>query len=113
MGRFIYNGSAKVDIEDRALAHLQVVVGNKLRRGEPFYFNWREDPSTGEGRRSVWVHPYADLTFQFFGSRTPSLNRDWLEALALTANSTSGLHLVPEPSGPGTPEADPGIQLET
>lgn len=98
MGRFQYGGHAKVEIEDRALAHLQFVIGSKLRRGEPFYFTWREDRSTGEGRTTVWLHPSAQLSFRFFGSRQPALNRAWLEALALTANSTAGLHLVPEPA---------------
>lgn len=97
MGRFYY-GERKVEIEDRALAHLQIVIGSKLRRGEPFYFTWREDASVGDGRTSVWMHPAASFTFRFFGSRRPTLNRKWLEALSFTANSSSGLHLVPEPA---------------
>jgi len=105
VGRFNY-GNVKLVVEDRALAHLQAVIGNKLRRGEPFFFTWREDPSTGEGRRSVWLHPAADINFQYFGSRSPSLNRDWLEVLSVTANSTTGLHLVPEPAPSTDPPAD-------
>ncbi|CAI9386942.1 ATP-dependent DNA ligase [Microbacterium sp. T2.11-28] len=112
MGRFDYDTLAKVEVEDRALAHVQLVVGNKLRRVEPFYFTWREDPSTGEGRRSVWLHPAATLRYDFFGSRTPALNRDWLEALALTANSPNGLHLIPEPAGPVPSDADVDTSLE-
>lgn len=38
MGKFIYNGSVRVEIEDRTLAHLQAVIGRKLRRGEGFHF---------------------------------------------------------------------------
>jgi hypothetical protein len=43
MGKFVYSDTVKVEIEDRALAHLHVVIGTKLRRGEPFYFSWRDD----------------------------------------------------------------------
>lgn len=98
MGKFIYEGSIKVDFDDRVLAHLQLVISNKLRRGEPFHFTWREDPSVGDGRTSVWVHPAASLVYRFYGSRRPALNRAWLEALTITANSPSGLYVVPEPA---------------
>ncbi len=97
MGKFIYEGSIKVDLDDRVLAHVQVVIGQKLRRGESFHFTWREDPSVGDGRTSIWVHPGASLVYRYFGSRQPSLNRAWLEALTFTANSTNGLHIVSEP----------------
>lgn len=107
MGKFIYDGTVKVDIEDRTLAHLQVVVGTKLRRGEPFYFTWREEVSTGDGRTSVWVNPAASIVFKFYGSRRPQLNLAWVDALAYTANSANGLHIVPEPASTGGLETVP------
>ena len=99
MGRFIYDGVTKAEFEDRALAHLQYVIGIKLRRGEAFHFTWREDPSTGEGRSSVWINPSSSLVYRFSGSRTPSINPAWIDALTVVAASPAGLHLVPEPSG--------------
>lgn len=99
MGKFIYNERIRVDFEDRVLAHLQVVITTKLRRGESFTFMWRNDQSLGDGRQVVWLHPGADLTFQYFGSRQPSLNPAWLDALSYVANSPSGLYPVPEPQG--------------
>lgn len=81
--------------------HLQVVIANKLRRGESFIFTWREDVSIGSGRVSVWIHPGLPLAFKYHGSRTPALNRMWVEALAITANSPTGLYLVPEPAESG------------
>jgi hypothetical protein len=111
MGQIRFDSRTKVDIDDRALAHLQFVIGNKLRRGEPFFFTWREDPSSGDGRTAVWVNPTTDITFRFYGSRVPPLNRDWLEALAVTANSPSGLHLVPEPA-PGANKAGVNPELD-
>ncbi|GAA1246163.1 hypothetical protein JOF42_003302 [Microbacterium phyllosphaerae] len=97
MGKFIYEGSVKTEIEDRALTHLQLVITAKLRRAEPFPFSWREDSSVGGGRTTVWVQPGSSLVFKYFGSRQPSINRAWIEALAFTANAPSGLYLVPEP----------------
>lgn len=100
MGKFVYQETTTVEIEDRALAHLQVVIFDKLRRNEAFAFTWRNDASIGDGRTSVWLNAASSLIFKYHGSRTPQLAEDWLEALAAVANSPSGLHLVPEP-GPG------------
>lgn len=106
MGKFIYEGDVKVDIEDRTLLHLQLVIGAKLRRGEAFHFTWRDDPSLGEGRTTVWVHPASTLVYKFYGSRTPRLNRTWVDALAQAANSPSGLYVVPEPAERPVADAD-------
>lgn len=98
MGTFIYDGGPKVKIEDRALTHLQLVMTSKLRRGEPFSFTWRDDLSIGGGRTMVWIHPGSSLTFKYRGSSSPTLNRAWVEALATTASTPGGLHLVHEPA---------------
>lgn len=97
MGRFIYEGSVKIEIEDRALSHLQLVITAKLRRAEAFSFSWQEDQSIGGGRTTVWLHPGSALVYRFLGSRQPSTNRRWVDALALTANGPTGLYLVAEP----------------
>lgn len=99
MGRFIYEGSAKIEVEDRALRHLQLVMTAKLRRGEPFPYSWKEDASIGGGRITVWIHAGSSMVFKYVGSRQPEVNRAWVDALAYTANSPSGLYLVPEPAG--------------
>lgn len=106
MGEFLYAQSAKVDIEDRALAHLQIVIGTKLRRGEAFHFTWRNDVASGSGRTSVWLQQGIPLSYRFNGGRQPSINGAWLDALLATANSTTGLHLVPEDS---TTHTKPGL----
>lgn len=97
MGKFRYEESVRVDFDDRVLAHLQTVIGMKLRRNEAFYFTWRESADLGGGRTTVWIHSRAALVFTFHGSRTPRLNRAWLDALMFTANSPHGLSIVPEP----------------
>lgn len=97
MGKFIYDGLVKVDFEDRLLLHLQMVIAAKLRRGEAFNFTWKDDSSIGDGRTTVWVHPRCSIVYKFYGSRRPAVNRAWIEALAYTANSPTGLYIVPEP----------------
>lgn len=97
MGRFIYQGGPRVEMEDRALLHLQTAIVAKLRHGEPFAFTWKEDASVGGGRTTVWIHPFADLVFKFAGPRSADLNRAWIRDLMVTASQTSGLYLTPEP----------------
>jgi hypothetical protein len=100
MGKLTYEGTVRADFDDRTLAHLQLVIGTKLRRGEPFHFTWREDVSIGGGRTTIWIHPHCSLVYKYYGSRRPQLNAAWIDALAYTANSPAGLHLVPEPAMP-------------
>lgn len=102
VGRFIYDTNANsVDIEDRTLAHLRIVVMNKLRRGEPFMFD--VEMGDGSGRRSFWVHPSVPLQFHFYGSRHPAINRAWVEELMAAASGPSGLVIVPEPPADAAP----------
>jgi hypothetical protein len=97
MGQFTYEGTVTANIEDRLLFHVQIVISDKLRRKEAFVFTWPNDPSVG-GRTAVWINPTASLSYRY-GTSNYSLgvNRDWLEALAYTANSPSGLRLIREP----------------
>ena len=97
MGRFIYDTAGNsVDIDDRTLAHLRIVVMNKLRRSESFMFD--VEIGDGSGRRSFWMHPGVPLQFHFFGSRQPRINRMWIEELMQSASSPNGLTIVPEPT---------------
>jgi hypothetical protein len=109
VGRFIYEEDTRVDIDDRALHHLQLVITAKLRRGEPFAFSWKEDARSGGGRTSVWVHAGSSLVFVFSGSRQPSLNRAWVDELASAANSPSGLRLLPEPAPIQAPASESSV----
>jgi hypothetical protein len=103
MGTFYYAGHEALELEDRALAHLQVVVIDKLRRQESFSL------SLTDGRRVVmmWVTPFSPMEFVYGGSRRPTLNQDWLEALAHHAGLTGTLAVLPEPRHPaGAPAKD-------
>lgn len=99
MGRFIYGSTAdSVEIDDRTLAHLRIVVMNKLRRGEPFMFDTRL--GEGIGRRSFWLSPSIPIQFHFSGGRSPRINRAWLDELMKAASGPNGLTVMPEPPDP-------------
>lgn len=98
MGAFIYGSpTMELQFDDRTLSHLQVVVGGKLRRGESFFFTWKQADHGPETRSSIWLSPGIPMMFKYSGGRTPVLNLDWVRALEETANSTRGLVLLPEP----------------
>lgn len=97
MGTIYYGGSATpIHIDDRALAHLKVVVATKLRRGESFTLTWKHPDDQPRGRSTIWLHPSIPLRFVFDDPETIDLSREWLEELAQTANSSSGITLVAE-----------------
>ena len=111
MGSLVYE-SMVFEFEDRLLAHLQVVIVNKLRRGESFVMSWRVSAEVGSGRASLWLHPSIPLYFEFDGSRVPSINREWLARLGNAADSSLGLVVVGEDGAiPAAGRAQPlGLQ---
>jgi hypothetical protein len=96
MGYLVYGDGSEYEIDDRALAHLKIVIGSKLRRQEGFFVSWEHTPEEGSGRVSVWVSPSIPIQFRFTGSKTPELNRQWLEVLADSSFGPRGLHLLSE-----------------
>jgi hypothetical protein len=87
----------EIDFDDRVLAHLQIVIGAKLRRHEGFFFSWRDDPAVGDGRSSIWLETSIPMFFRFSSPERHQINREWLEQLTLSANNTQGLYLSNEP----------------
>lgn len=97
MGRFIYDTIANsVELDDRTLAHLRIVIMNKLRRSEPFMFD--VSLNDGTGRRTFWIHPSIPLQIQFNGTRPPRINRLWVDELMRSASGPNGLTITPEPA---------------
>lgn len=93
------------EIDDRALAHLHVVLTNKLRRGEPFFLHLPASSGTAGsgGVRSLWVHPALAIVLHYYGSRTPALNRLWIEQLMVASSGPNGLTLTAEPAPESAP----------
>ena len=97
VGTIYYGGSATpIHIEDRALAHLKVVIATKLRRNESFTVSWQHPEDQPRGRSTLWLHPSIPLRFVFDDPEPAELSRAWIEDLANSANSSGGIMLVAE-----------------
>lgn len=96
MGRLLYHGRSIIDINDRTLAHLRVVIMNKLRRHESFALHV---PHPGQGTLSLFLSPTTPLVLQFWGGRAPAIDRELIEQMMLDASSPHGLTLAGDPNG--------------
>jgi hypothetical protein len=97
VGTIYYGGSATpIHIDDRALAHLKVVIATKLRRSESFTVTWRHPEDQPRGRSTIWLHPSIPLRFVFDDPEPTELSREWIEELASSANSSGGITLIAE-----------------
>lgn len=116
VGTIFYGGSATpIHIEDRALAHLKVVIATKLRRSESFTVSWRHPDDQPTGRSTIWLHPSIPLRFVFEDPEPEELSRQWIEDLAHSANSSGGIMLVAEyfetAVDDGSQAADPDLSV--
>lgn len=94
---FYGTGRDPVEIDDRVLAHLKVVIATKLRRKESFTLSWTHCEGEPGGRSTLWIHPAIALRFVFDEPETGELSRSWITDLATAANMTGGISLVPQP----------------
>lgn len=95
MGHLHYGSPpAEFELDDRALAHIELVVLAKLRRNEAFAFGIEEKDG---GRSTIWVNAASALRFRYESQDRPAISRAWLDALIESANTASGLRLVDEP----------------
>ncbi|MDO9398985.1 MAG: hypothetical protein Q7T71_20760 [Herbiconiux sp.] len=109
MGTLFYGGDSRFELDDRLLAHLQVVIGLKLRRSERFYISWVVPAGEGGGRTVLWIDNGVSLRLRYDGTRPPTVNREWIETLVLSANTPNGLVVTPESIEPGPPRtSQPG-----
>lgn len=93
----LYYGGAAIEIEDRTLAHVQVVVTTKLRRSESFMLSWRHPRGTAPGRSSIWVEGSIPFWFEFEDPEPADIDHEWLERLAADASTAGGIVLVLDP----------------
>jgi len=93
MGQLLYGATAATfPLDDRTLAHLEMVILSKLRRNEGFALSIENGHG---GRTALWISAHSELRFVFEKSRS-EIDRDWLERLVDDANSPSGLSLPAE-----------------
>jgi hypothetical protein len=95
VGKLRY-GVGVYELDDSVLAHIQVVVGLKLRRGENFFLSWRNPQTDRSGRQSVWIDNGMHLAFEYESGVIPPINREWAETLASSAATTFGLQVTDE-----------------
>lgn len=95
MGALRYDGET-TEFDDRLLAHLQIVIVHRLRQGKSFTMSWMNALSIGDGRASIWLHPQCHLRFGFDGSRSPTIDPDWLRLLGDSADGPRGLIVTDE-----------------
>jgi hypothetical protein len=113
LGTLTYGDSAvAITFDDRVLAHLQLVIGSKLRRHESFFFSWSEGVDAGGGRGTLWFDSSIPLRFKYSSGASPAINRDWVELLNRSASSNQGMMLLPEPTD-GTLSRDAGFSSST
>lgn len=108
MGRLFYGSShPPILIDDRALAHLKIVIATKLRRQESFTLSWVHKDGEAPGRSTIWLHPSIPLRFVFDETEAPPLNPRWIEALSQTLSSTGGVCLIDEIIDPTEGDSSP------
>lgn len=91
----MYGPGIEIPFDDRVLAHVQLVITTKLRRGESFTLQWHDEEDGG--RNAIWIDRSVPLYFRYAGSKMPTINREWLEELVMSASSAQGLLLTAEP----------------
>ena len=104
MGTLEYVTSQHIaEIDDRTLAHLQVVICNKLRRGERFTLRLAPADGTSGPVTVLWMNSALPILFTYTAPTHYAMNPVWLQLLADAAASNAGLWVIPEPE----PEPEP------
>jgi hypothetical protein len=95
LGTLHYGASrTSLHMEDRALAHLQVVITTKLRRNEGFLIQWERPRDSGSGRGGFWVHPNCDLAYEYEAALDAALDPEELERMMMAASGTGGVRVT-------------------
>ena len=102
----LYYDNARFELEDRLLAHLQVIISLKLRRGESFFLSWEVGEHEGSGRHVIWIDKGVPVRMRYGTAQPPLINREWAETLALSANTNNGLVVTGESIEP-VPDVGP------
>jgi hypothetical protein len=112
MGKLFYsNATEPIDIDDRLLAHVKVVVATKLRRGESFTLSWKHLPGEAGGRSTIWLQPAIPLRFVFSSAENETLDPAFLRDMANAANSSGGLTIDLETPVPIATAAAPTAEV--
>jgi len=95
MGQLFYGSTSdSLELDDRTLAHVEIVILAKLRRKESFAIANRTEDG---GRTTLWISPSTALKFQY-AVGNQEIDREWLDQLIEGANSAGGIQLGTTPS---------------
>ncbi len=103
---FYGNASAPIEMPDRLLAHVKVVMATKLRRSESFTLSWTHATEQNPGRSTIWLQPSIPLRFVFDSAEMEKLDQGLLAKMARDASSSGGLNidLAGEPVAAAAPQ---------
>jgi hypothetical protein len=59
------HGPLELEIDDRILTHLEIVIVSKLRRHESFLLSWLEDASPGGSRNALCLSAGHPVHFRY------------------------------------------------
>jgi hypothetical protein len=85
-----------IQVEERKLAHIKIVVSLKLDRGQSFFLSWSSLPAEGSGRISLWISASTPLQFRFTSLQRPEINRQWIEYIMTNSYGPRGAIIVQE-----------------
>lgn len=106
MGHLYYgNSDTRIDMPDRLLAHLKVVIATKLRRNESFMLSWT-NAADASGRASIWLQPAIALRFVFDSAEMEVLNPQTVRDMANSATSSAGLVVALDQDIPDAPQRE-------
>lgn len=89
--------SDEIEIDDRTLVHLQIVLVGRLRRHESCSLSWSVAAGAGSGRETLWIHPSIPLRFRYASTDTGPINRVWIEQMTAAAGR-GDLRITVEPT---------------
>lgn len=92
----LHYGIRNFAVQDRLLAHLQLVIALKLRRRENFFLSWVSEPDAGSGRYVLWIDNGIPLFCEYETGQIPTINREWIETLSASAGTDYGLQVTSE-----------------
>lgn len=113
MGKLYYGLSTEaIEMPDRILAHLKVLVTTKLRRSESFALSWDQLIGDRVQRTSIWLQPSIPLRFEVDAESSRCLDRNYLQDLAQAAQSSAGIIIELADLVAEQPQIAPVTELE-
>jgi hypothetical protein len=112
MGTLEY-GPDQFEFDDDILAHVQLTVASKLRRGERFFMSWRLATFQGSGRHALWIDSGVPLRIRFNEADPQPIDQDRLNRLLATSLLPTGMNIdrpVPASPAPEPPAAAAATQ---